>query len=366
MSYDDNPDEVFDDEPEANGGNGDESSNRSFRYMMIGLFAIGVLGVLLIALIFISKQNSGAQFAAEQAMIQQTNEAVIALSQITPTALPTNTPLPTNTAAPTSTPTPTPTPAPKNLVDTAAAAGKFKTLTSLLDAAGLTDLLKGDGSSYTILAPTDNAFAQISPDSLDALKKDPTKLAELLKYHVIQGALKPSDMAALTTTNTLAGTPITITVSDNSTTINGVKVTQPEGASSNGVIYPIDTVLVPPSLKNSVVIVPVTPQAGQATEVAQAPVTPQSPAATTKPSSTSKTTPAASSGTSAAVPTRVPPGPGTVAPSGNITSTQPISGTNPAGMPKTGAGEDLFLLALAAVFLMMVIFAARRLRTMPH
>jgi hypothetical protein len=63
----------------------------------------------------------------------------------------------------------------------------------------------------------------------------------------------------------------------------------------------------------------------------------------------------------------VPPGPGTVAPSGGISNTQPISGTaNQGGLPTTGAGEDLFLLFLLALCLMMVIFAARRLRTMPR
>ena len=79
----------------------------------------------------------------------------------------------------------------------------------------------------------------------------------------------------------------------------------------------------------------------------------------------------ASGGQATAVPgaqvsTRVPPGSGTVAPSSGITSTKPISGTTGQGLPTTGAGEDLFLLFLAAICLMMVIFAARRLRTMPR
>jgi uncharacterized surface protein with fasciclin (FAS1) repeats len=384
MTSDDNPDEVFDNEPETGGngdepepgGNGDEQSNRSFRYMMIGLFAIGALGVLLIGLIFISKQNNNAQFAAQQLSVQQTNEAVIALSQITPTPLPTETRAPTNTAVP---PTPlpsTPTPAKKDLVETANAAGNFKTLTALLETAGLMNVLKGPGP-YTIFAPTDDAFAQVSSDSLDALKKDPAKLAALLKYHVVEGALKPSDMATLTETKTLGGVPISITVSGDATTVNGVKVTKSDGESSNGVIYPIDSVLVPPDMK-SVVIVQAPPAAAQpgkgtpasgskGTAIAQVQGTAQANVAT-KPASGGKATVAPSSA-STLVPTRVPPGAGTAAPSGGITNTKPISGTTNQGnqgLPTTGAGEDLFLLFLAAICLMMVIFAARRLRTMPR
>ena len=391
---DENPDEVFDNEPETD-VNGDEQPNRSFRYMMIGLFAIGALGVLLIGLIFVSKQGNSNQRAAEQAMIQQTNEAVIALSQITPTPLPTDTPAPTNTAVAANTPLPTATPGKKNLVDTALAAGNFKTLAALLETAGLADVLKGQ-DPYTIFAPTDDAFAQISPESLDALKKDPQKLAALLKYHVVKGALKPSDMATLTETNTLDGAPISITVNDSGTTVNGVKVGESGSESSNGVIYPIDSVLVPPDMK-AVVIVQAPPAttasgaataepgkatpavgkgtavavvgkatavgqatavatAGKGTTVAQAGVATK-PVATTAPGSASTTV----------VPTRVPPG--TTTSSGGITNTKPISGTTSQGkdgLPTTGAGEDLFLLFLAAICLMLVIFSARRLRTMPR
>jgi uncharacterized surface protein with fasciclin (FAS1) repeats len=368
MALDDNPDEVFDNEPESE-GNGDESSNRSFRYMMIGLFAIGALGVLLIGLIFISKQGDNNRRAEEQRMIQQTNEAVIALSQITPTPLPTEPPPPTNTAVP-PTPVPsTPTPAKKDLVDTAMAAGNFKMLASLLGTAGLAEVLKGQGP-YTVFAPTDDAFAQISPESLEALKNNPGKLEALLKYHVVEGVLKPSDLKTLTETQTLGGVPISITVSGDTTTVNGVKVSKSDGESSNGVIYPIDSVLVPPGMKGVVIVQAPpataqpgkgTPAAGKGTTIAQVQGTVQANAAT-KPASGAKATTAPG----AVVPTRVPPGAGTVAPSGGITSTKPISGTTGQGLPTTGAGEDLFLLFLAALFLMMVIFSARRLRTMPR
>jgi uncharacterized surface protein with fasciclin (FAS1) repeats len=370
MALDDNPDEVFDNEPEME-GNGDESPNRSFRYLMIGIIAVGALGVLLIGVVFLSKQNSNAQFAAQQLMVQQTNEAVIALSQITPPPPPTDTIVPTNTAVPPTPVPPTPTPGKKDLVETAMAAGNFKTLASLLGTAGLAEMLKGQGP-YTIFAPTDDAFAQLSSESLNALKNDPSKLEALLKYHVVEGALPLSDMAKFTETKTLGGVPISITVNNDSTTVNGVKVNKSNGESSNGVIYPIDSVLVPPGMKGVVIVQAppatttasgaataqpgkATPAAGGKTIIAQVQNTAQANAAT-KPAS----------GATTMVSTRVPPGPGTVAPSGGITSTKPISGTTGQGLPTTGAGEDLFLLFLLALCLMMVIFGARRLRTMPR
>ncbi len=116
MALDENPDEVFDNEPE--GGperNGDEQSNRSFRMMMIGLFAFGGLGVLLIALLLIGRSGERQAVDAQNLAVQATNAEVIRLSQITPTPLPTETPVPTNTAVPpTNTPTlaPSPTTAP--------------------------------------------------------------------------------------------------------------------------------------------------------------------------------------------------------------------------------------------------------------
>ena len=105
------------------------------------------------------RENAQAIDAQNQ-MVQVTNTAIAVLSQITPTPLPTDTPMPTNTA----------TPAPKDLVDTALSAGNFKTLSSLLKTAGLVDVLKGQGP-FTIFAPTDDAFAQLSPETLDALKQ---------------------------------------------------------------------------------------------------------------------------------------------------------------------------------------------------
>ena len=76
----------------------------------------------------------------------------------------------------------------KDIVDTAVAAGSFKTLATALQAAGLVDTLKGKGP-FTVFAPTDAAFAKIPKATLDALLKDKAKLTAVLIYHVVPGAV---------------------------------------------------------------------------------------------------------------------------------------------------------------------------------
>lgn len=88
------------------GGNSDEQSNRTFRIAAIALGAIAVAGLILIAVIFLSRQGERAQIAAVNASINATNTAVAALALITPVPPATDTPVPTNTAVPTVTPKP--------------------------------------------------------------------------------------------------------------------------------------------------------------------------------------------------------------------------------------------------------------------
>lgn len=348
MAFDENPDEVFDNEPEPEmEGNGDEQSNRSFRMLMIGLFAFGGLGVLLIALILIGRGNTQQEIDRRNQEVQATNAAVIAASLNTPTPLPTDTPRPTNTAAPTSTPAPTATPAPKDLVDTALAGSNFETLSALLKTAGLVDELKAQGP-FTIFAPSDDAFAQLSPESREALNKDPEKLAELLKYHVVEGAIKADDVAKLSEAQTLEGQPVEITAKDGKVQINGATLTGTSQQTANGVIHTIDRVLVPPALRNEVVvIVPATPKPG-ATQAAAG-------SKTATPAASKETAVAQAPATAGAqtplVPTRSP---------GQATATATAT---KAGLPDTGANDNLFLLLLAAVGLVGVLVAARRLRT---
>jgi uncharacterized surface protein with fasciclin (FAS1) repeats len=368
MAFDENPDEVFDNEPEAEvEGNGDEQSNRSFRMMMIGLFAFGGLGVLLIALILLGRSGERQNIEAQNQMVQLTNTAIAVLSQITPTPLPTETRMPTNTAAPPTAPAPTATPKPKDLVDTALSASDLTTLSSLLKTSGLAETLKNQGS-YTIFAPSDDAFAQLSPDSLAALNKDPEKLATLLKNHVVEGALKADDVAKMSEAKTLDGKTLAVAVKDGKTQIGDATVTKPGVETANGVIYTIDRVLVPSDLsKDVVVVIPPTPKpgaaqatpaAGKGTAIAQVQGT-AAANATAKPATSGQATvvPTTSAAQRAAT--------ATMAASKGVTSTGTVTNTTGAtgNLPTSGAGDNLVILLLAAVGLVGVLVVARRLRT---
>ncbi len=133
----------------------------------------------------------------------------------------------------------------KDIVDTAVAAGSFKTLAKALTEAGLVDTLKGKGP-FTVFAPTDDAFAKLPKGTVEALLKDKKKLAAVLTYHVVSGSVKAADAAKLTSAKTVNGQEIKIKADKGSVTINGAKVVTADIETSNGVIHVIDTVLLPP------------------------------------------------------------------------------------------------------------------------
>src|SRR5512140_145192 len=176
----------------------------------------------------------------------------IALAACAPAAAPapTQAPAPTKAAATkvpaTEAPKATVAPAMKDIVDTAVAAGRFKTLATALQAAGLVDVLKGK-DPFTVFAPTDEAFAKLPKETLAALLKDPKALGEILKYHVVSGAVKAADVVKLSEAKTLQGEPITIKVDGGTVMINDAKVVKADIETSNGVIHVIDTVIMPPS-----------------------------------------------------------------------------------------------------------------------
>ena len=130
----------------------------------------------------------------------------------------------------------------KDIVDTAIAAGNFKTLVTAVKAAGLVETLKGKGP-FTVFAPTDEAFAKIPKADLDALLKDKAKLAAVLTYHVVPAAVMAKDVKA-GEVKTVNGQSIKITT-DNGVMVNNAKVIKTDVAASNGVIHAIDTVLMP-------------------------------------------------------------------------------------------------------------------------
>lgn len=133
----------------------------------------------------------------------------------------------------------------KDIVDTAKAAGQFSTLLTAATKAGLVETLKGDGP-FTVFAPTDEAFAKVPKDTLDALLKDKAKLKEVLLYHVVKGKVMAADAAKLDSAKTAQGQPIMIKAKGGGVTINGAKVIKADIEASNGVIHVIDAVLLPP------------------------------------------------------------------------------------------------------------------------
>ncbi len=135
----------------------------------------------------------------------------------------------------------------KDIVDTAVAAGDFKTLAAALKAADLVDTLKGKGP-FTVFAPTDAAFAALPAGTLDSLLKpeNKAKLQEILKYHVVAGDVKAADVVKLTKADTVAGKPVTIKVDGSTVLLNDkVKVIKTDIKTSNGTIHVIDAVLIP-------------------------------------------------------------------------------------------------------------------------
>ncbi|MBI2747300.1 MAG: fasciclin domain-containing protein [Burkholderiales bacterium] len=129
-----------------------------------------------------------------------------------------------------------------DIVDTAVAAGSFKTLVAAVQAAGLVDTLKGPGP-FTVFAPTDEAFAKIPKAQLDALLKDKAALTKVLTYHVVPGKVMAANVKA-GKVKTVQGSELTVS------TMGGVKVdnanvVKTDIGTDNGVIHVIDTVVMP-------------------------------------------------------------------------------------------------------------------------
>ena len=131
-------------------------------------------------------------------------------------------------------------------LETAISAGAFDTLAGALDAAGLTDALKGAGP-FTVFAPTDEAFAKLprglvkillQPDSKD-------KLTAILTYHVLPARVTAEEIVRLSSAKTLNGGPLQITANQGHVQVNQSRVISADILCSNGVIHVIDSVLIP-------------------------------------------------------------------------------------------------------------------------
>jgi uncharacterized surface protein with fasciclin (FAS1) repeats len=134
----------------------------------------------------------------------------------------------------------------QDLVDTIRSSPDLSTFSRAIDAAGLTDTLRGPGP-YTVWAPTNAGFDKLPPGQLDALLQNPAQLRQLLLYHIGQGPITAAQIIQAPTARTLQGQSIRVNVSGNSVHLNDATVTQPDVVASNGIIHVIDSVLIPPS-----------------------------------------------------------------------------------------------------------------------
>ena len=134
----------------------------------------------------------------------------------------------------------------KNIVQTAQAAGSFKTLTKLVTKAGLAGTLSQPGP-YTVFAPTDAAFRKLPKSTLKSLAKNKAKLRAVLLYHVVAGKVPSSEVVTMKSVKTVNGKSVRIRTSNGSVYVNTARVTKPDVNASNGVIHVINRVLIPPA-----------------------------------------------------------------------------------------------------------------------
>ncbi len=136
----------------------------------------------------------------------------------------------------------------KDIVDTAVSAGQFKTLAAAIDAAGLTETLKGSGP-FTVFAPTDAAFAKLPAGTIENLLKPENKarLTAILTYHVVPGVAPSTDVVKLDEAKTVSGKTVSVHALGGSVMVNNAQVVTADITASNGIIHVIDSVLIPPT-----------------------------------------------------------------------------------------------------------------------
>ena len=134
----------------------------------------------------------------------------------------------------------------QDIVDTAVAAGSFKTLAKVLQAADLVETLKGAGP-FTVFAPTDEAFAKLPAGTLEALLKpeNKPKLQHILTSHVVAGKVMAADVVKTRSVKAVSGDTLTIASGNGGVTVDGARVVKTDIAASNGVIHVIDSVILP-------------------------------------------------------------------------------------------------------------------------
>lgn len=134
----------------------------------------------------------------------------------------------------------------QDIVDTAAAAGSFKTLAKAFQAADLVTTLRGAGP-FTVFAPTDQAFASLPAGTLENLLKpeNKAKLQRILTYHVVPGKVMAADVVKLQSAKAVSGDTLRIATRNSGVTVDNANVVKTDIAATNGVIHVIDAVMLP-------------------------------------------------------------------------------------------------------------------------
>ncbi|MEH2317370.1 fasciclin domain-containing protein [Nostoc sp.] len=131
-----------------------------------------------------------------------------------------------------------------DLVETAVNAGNFTTLVKAAEAADLIEILKSPGS-FTLFAPTDEAFANLPEGTLDSLLQDIPKLKKIVAYHIASGDVRSDDLIQINEAETLEGSIVAIESADGKFKVNNANVLKTDILADNGVIHIIDAVLMP-------------------------------------------------------------------------------------------------------------------------
>lgn len=136
----------------------------------------------------------------------------------------------------------------QNIVETAAGNGDFSTLVAAVKAAGLVDVLVGEGP-FTVFAPTNAAFAKLPAGTVETLLKPENKdqLVAVLTYHVVAGKVMAADVVTLDSAVTVQGESVSIMTGDDGVMVDNATVVMTDIEATNGVIHVIDTVILPGS-----------------------------------------------------------------------------------------------------------------------
>lgn len=132
----------------------------------------------------------------------------------------------------------------ETIVDIAVGDGRFTTLVTALQAAELDTVLSGEGS-FTVFAPTDDAFGKLPEGTVESLLETIPELKNILLYHVVSGNVPAADVVSLESAVTLQGESVSISVMGDVVKINDSQVIITDLQGSNGIIHVIDTVLLP-------------------------------------------------------------------------------------------------------------------------